>query len=120
MYFIHHRVITDNLSRQSKSNLAGRVVWRQERSWPGRLLLGRTVGNPVRVYELANVGALFVEIGQVLGAKLLVDLELLLRFLFLRGAYIGLTEAVMGIGEIGVEIQRALIFGNCLCEFALV
>jgi len=63
-------------------------------SWTRGLLFG--------IDELADVGTLLVKIGEVLSAKLLVDLELFLGPFFLAGPHIGLAKAIVGVGKIRV------------------
>jgi hypothetical protein len=64
--------------------------------------------------ELADFGALLVEIGQVLGAKLLVELEFVLGAVFFAGADVGLAEPIVSVGEIAVEVEGALVVGDGL------
>ncbi len=59
--------------------------------------------------ELADFGALFVEIGEMLRAELLIEGELGLREIFLIGADVGLAEAIVRVGQIGIERDGALV-----------
>ena len=56
----------------------------------------------------------------MLSAQLLINLELLLRLFLLAGADIGLAEAIVGIGQFRIQLQRALVLGDGFREFALV
>src|SRR5713226_10684012 len=65
-----------------------------------------------RVDELANFGALLVEFREMLLAEFLVHLDLLLGTLFFAGTDVRLAQAIVRVGQIGIQLQRALIFGN--------
>lgn len=70
--------------------------------------------------ELADFGALLIEIGKMLGTELLIDLQLLLGEVFFASANIGLRETIMNVGEIGIELARFQIFGDGFGIFALI
>ena len=50
---------------------------------------------------------MFVEIGQVLFADSLINLELLLGAVFFAGSNVRLAQAIVSVGEIGIEFKRA-------------
>ena len=56
----------------------------------------------------------------MLGAELLVNLELLLCAVFFAGADVGLTEAIVGVGEIGVELEGAFVVWDGVGVLGLV
>jgi len=70
-----------------------------------------------RINKLPNLRALLLEVGQMLLANFLVDLELLLGAAFFAGANIRLPQPVVSVGQIGIEFQRALILRNRFCIF---
>src|SRR5438105_12546772 len=72
-----------------------------------------------RINKLPNLRALLLEVGQMLLANFLVDLELLLGAAFFAGANIRLPQPVVSVGQIGIEFQRALILRNRFCIFIL-
>src|SRR5260370_26104363 len=65
-----------------------------------------------RVDELADFGALLVELREMLLAEFLVHLDLLLGTLFFAGTDVRLAESIVRVGQIGIQLPRALIFGN--------
>src|SRR5437660_10276480 len=73
-----------------------------------------------RINKLPNLRALLLEVGQMLLANFLVDLELLLGAAFFAGANIRLPQTVVSVGQIGIEFQRALILRNRFYIFILV
>lgn len=74
-------------------------VLSEARLGESRLGGGRAFGG---VDELADFGALFVEVGEVLFAEALIDLELLLAAVFCAGADVGLAEPVVRVGKVGI------------------
>src|SRR5467141_1592679 len=73
-----------------------------------------------RINKLTNFGSLLVEVGQVLFAGSLIDLELLLGADFLAGSNVRLAQPVVSVGEIGIEFKRTHILGDGAGIFILV
>ena len=63
---------------------------------------------------------MLVEIGQVLFADFLVDLELLLGADFFAGSNVRLAQPVMSVGKIGIEFERAQILRDSIRIFVLI
>src|SRR5437762_1420109 len=53
-------------------------------------------------------------------AQLLIDLNLLLRAVLLPSADVRLAQPVVRVSKIGVQLQRALVFGNSFSKFTLI
>src|ERR1700680_1969550 len=72
------------------------------------------------VNELADLRTLLIQISEVLLAQLLVNLDLLLRAVFVAGAHVGLAKPIVRVGQIGIQLQRALVFRNGVGVLALL
>src|SRR5260370_24058609 len=73
-----------------------------------------------RINKLPNFRSLFVEIGQVLFAESLIDLELLLGADFFAGSNVRLAQAIVSACAIGLDVRRASILRDGLGIFVLV
>src|SRR5258707_6877139 len=73
-----------------------------------------------RIHKLTDICSLLIQIGQMLCAKLLIHLELLLREVLLARSDICLAQSIVRVGKVGVQFQRASIFGNCCSKVSLV
>ncbi len=58
----------------------------------------RVGGGGFGVNELADFGALALEVGEVLFAEFLIDLKFVLCFFLLSGADVSLAKTVVGVG----------------------
>jgi len=72
------------------------------------------------VNELPDFRPLSIEVGEVLRAKLLIHLQLVLGLILFAGADVGLAESIMSVGEIGVELEGALVVRDGLGVFGLI
>src|SRR6266404_1340297 len=73
-----------------------------------------------RINKLPNLRSLPVEVGEVLFAKTLIHLELLLGTVLFAGANVSLAETIMSVGKFGIELERARILRDGLAIFILV
>src|SRR5271156_2949974 len=70
--------------------------------------------------KLLDLGPFLVEFGQMLCPQALINVEFLLGAIFLAGVNIVLAKTVMRVGQIGVQVEGADVFGYSHGVIALV
>src|SRR5438874_12291874 len=80
----------------------------------------RSWGILSRINKLPNFGTLLVQVGEVLFAEPLIDLELLLGAILFASANVRLAETIVSVSKIGIEFKGPDILRDSLGVFILV
>ena len=70
--------------------------------------------------KLLDLRSFLIDLREMLGALLLVDIKLGLRLVFLADVNVILPEAVVSIGKIGIELKGAKVLRDRFLPFMLV